>query len=654
MPIGVSYRAMLAAAGVDAGAVFSYAVGGNDPDTVADFSGVGGSGEYYRVGGIDSDFDSMFTYTGASNKTMIDSDGNLKWAPHNLITNSDDSGASAFGSSSLTTGQSDPDGGTNAVLVTAGDTSFEAVSFANVTPVADVNYTMAFWAKAGTTNWISARAAGTAATQTYFDLANITTGTVGAISATIVDAGDSWRFCTLTFTTAAPGTPSYIYVVTGDGALSCSIGDSATIYGPHVYRSDLGGMVDNPDRGDSYVPTTSSAVYLPRRNSYRYNGTSYVNKGITVESEARTNSCTQSSDLTTTWAIANTDSITRTSNQGTGPDGNTSLDELAITDTTNEHHDTNFTFTGTAANWTGSVYVDDVDQQYVGLRFYTSANEWAVAVFNLTAGTVTQESDGSGTTAIVGGEIELVASGLYRISLTATLTAASTIFAIQTHSGATPALTSTDGTEAYAGAGTESFYAGFVNIELGSTPSSYIPTSGATATRSAETLTIAAANMAYSATAMSFHAQGEYSWDDNDSNTSTSATNAGHIIWSMITNANDYLWLINDTGASGGSGAYRVLREPVLKSVQQPSGSLTEGINDPFNLAVRITASDLNLAVDGTALTADTSSSTMPSSADFKLGPTDAGTGGDFFGTFALFRQWDVDLGDTGIESATS
>ena len=58
-----------------------YIVNGFDPTTVTDFAN-----NYFRSGGTQSTFASMFDYTGASTKTMTDSDGKLKWGPHNLLT----------------------------------------------------------------------------------------------------------------------------------------------------------------------------------------------------------------------------------------------------------------------------------------------------------------------------------------------------------------------------------------------------------------------------------------------------------------------------------------------------------------------------------------------------------------------------------------
>jgi len=56
-------------------------------------------------------------------------------------------------------------------------------------------------------------------------------------------------------------------LVDANASSVAAAGDSFDVYGAHLYRSDLGGMVDNPDRGDSYVPTTSAAVYMPRRGA---------------------------------------------------------------------------------------------------------------------------------------------------------------------------------------------------------------------------------------------------------------------------------------------------------------------------------------------------------------------------------------------------
>ena len=72
------------------------------------------------------------------------------------------------------------------------------------------------------------------------------------------------------------------------------------VWGAHLYRSDLGGMVNNPAQStgfETYVPTASSAVYLPRVGHHIYNGNAWVNEGVLHESEARTNLLTLKTSL---------------------------------------------------------------------------------------------------------------------------------------------------------------------------------------------------------------------------------------------------------------------------------------------------------------------------------------------------------------------
>ena len=52
------------------------------------------------------------------------------------------------------------------------------------------------------------------------------------------------------------------------------------------YRSDMGGMADNPATGNSYVPTTDAPVYLPRIGHHKRNGSEWVNKGLLKEGQA--------------------------------------------------------------------------------------------------------------------------------------------------------------------------------------------------------------------------------------------------------------------------------------------------------------------------------------------------------------------------------
>ena len=68
-----------------------------------------------------------------------------------------------------------------------------------------------------------------------------------------------------------------------------------------------------------------------------------------------------------------------------------------------------------------------------------------------------------------------------------------------------------------------------------------------------------------------------------------------------------------------------------------------------FNIASRHGSTFVNGAVSGTALTADTTPTALPD-----LSGTDLEIAFDFMGTIRQFVQYDADIGDTGLEEATS
>jgi len=80
------------------------------------------------------------------------------------------------------------------------------------------------------------------------------------------------------------------------------------------------------------------------------------------------------------------------------------------------------------------------------------------------------------------------------------------------------------------------------------------------------------------------------------------------------------------------------------------TGSYSPGANVPFNIAGAHTSSRIQGAVNGTALTADTTPTSLVdlSSSGLRFSAK------KFMGHITQFRIWDVDIGDTGIEEASS
>ena len=103
---------------------------------------------------------------------------------------------------------------------------------------------------------------------------------------------------------------------------------------------------------------------------------------------------------------------------------------------------------------------------------------------------------------------------------------------------------------------------------------------------------------------------------------------------------------------NAGTGDYTVQQSAsgVADTVSSSGSYYTPGINVSFNIASRHGSTFINGAVDGTALTEDTTPTALPD-----LSATNLQLGYDFMGTIDEFRMWGgMDIGDTTIASATS
>jgi len=179
------------------------------------------------------------------------------------------------------------------------------------------------------------------------------------------------------------------------------------------------------------------------------------------------------------------------------------------------------------------------------------------------------------------------------------------------------------------------------DLEVGSTLSSHKPTTGSTATRAAETLTAPSANLPWGS-AVSIQMEGTMTYADTGT--------AGEVIptyWFQDTNNN--IQQVLDTN-SGNVGQVRFQQKDasVSDTVVSSSDTYSPGINVSFNIASRHGSTFVNGAVDGTALTENTTPVALPD-----LSSTDLEIGYDMMGTIKTLRIWANDLGDEGIEKAS-
>ena len=606
-----------------------YAVAGFEPELVADFEA-----EYYRANRQKTTFDGLLTHSRLSNATMVDSDGVLKWGPHNIYSKSQEYDHSDWvkpvGVTITPNSDVAPDGTTTADTITSTGNQISQ----NASCLAGSDYTHAIFVKktsgATYTPCLYLYFSGST-TDIYSVVIDTDTGTPDYVSAVgfsapldfgAEDAGDYW----LLWVKANSGTNTainYFFYPNLNKTTGSSSAGSQVIWGSHGYRSDLGGMVNNPDRGDSYVPTTSSARYLPRRGHHVWNGSAWVNEGLLIETEARTNLLTRSAEFNTGWTLNNG---AVTANAATAPDGTTTADKnYAASTATGLRQLYQIGKSTTAVPYTWSFFAKAAELDWVKLNAYDGTNRQTY--FDLTNGVV-------GTTAS-GDDARIVdyGNGWYRCIVTRTPTAAAGLsIEITTGDGVnSPNLTAGDG-----------LYIWGAQFEAGSTPSSYIPTSSATVTRAAETLQISAANMSYSATAMSIQMDGRMTYAD------TGATELIYYDWRL--NSGNYIQANLRTQSTATGEVYQLqAANSIADDVDGRSSQYTPGIDVPFNIASRHGSTYINGAVDGTALTADTTPVALPD-----LSSTDLSLAYDYMGTIRQFRIWADDLGDTGIEEAST
>jgi hypothetical protein len=509
-------------------------------------------------------------------------------------------------------------------------------------------------------------------------------------------------------------------------------------------------MVDNPDRGDSYVPTTSSAKYLPRIGHHVYNGSAWVNEGLLAESEARVNLVTDSS--LGGWS---TNGAVITTNSAVSPSGQ----EDAVYARDNVFNGSHYIYeqtSGPNGTWTFSVYIKEADSgMYAQLRPYGLGTGVAYATFDPADGSVYE----SGGTNLDQTTSEDVGNGWYRVSITCSEPLVS---------GDGPMVALTDGTAgelpSYVGAN-EGVYLYGAQVEQASTPSSLIPTSGSSVSRAAETFTIPSANLPWPtpqyigselvdngdfATTSDWSLQsgvsiggdvlssdgtstGELARQSNIGVTSGNLyaisldvisltagkfgvklggttpiyfdTTGSHEAL-IVATATDNVQIMGLSGTTGSvdnisvreinplsvsiamdgrmtyadtnqnsevlfvewkkDGTEQIFwrlktaqatgrldffseKNDVLNRVSSGNSFYSPDINIPINFASRHGSTFINGAVDGVALTENTTPTALPDldSIDLKLAY-------DYMGTIGTFRVWDKDLGDDGIVEATN
>ena len=400
------------------------------------------------------------SFNGSIDNISVREAPKIVWAPHNLVAYSEDFSqwADHVGLTEVSSTTTDPLGGSTAYTYSGFSGAINNRLSQIFSLAVGVPSTLAIWLKGTAGETI----------ELELDIAN-------APQNEITFTGD-WQLETISNSNPTVGRVRIIYRA-GNTA------DVVSVWGAHVYRSDLGGMHPVPGAvGDFqyYVPTSGNAEYLPRVGHHVYNGSTWVNEGLLIESEPRTNLVTYSTYSGTEW-----DNTAVTASTTTVPTGMVKPGVLQEDTTTNLHRTKTANMTLTSGtDYTASVFVKNIS----GTRnIYLNAVQLMSASLNINPTTGVVNS----YTSAAAPQVEDAGNGWWRVSWAGVGTGLTRgIFA-----QLTSLTSSTD--QSYLGDGSSSIAVWGFQVEAAPTPSSYMPTSGGTYTRTAQSLTVPPAQFAW-------------------------------------------------------------------------------------------------------------------------------------------------------------
>jgi hypothetical protein len=641
------------------GGADAFSIGGASPELVAAFTVASDgttAGEYFRKASSETTFGDLFTFSRSGLATQFDSGGNLVWAPHNYIVQSNDldttwtiNGSAVAPVLSSVDG---PDGAGKLWTLEDDDAGGRGQLNQPRSPVfpGGSTWTYEVWFEKDSeggravglfANYVSASGDKFIQINTQTGAFDYVTGfgTSGTAPVTVTEFNGLWRVRFTMGTTNATAVDFSICPASGSTSDLTSLDSTQTgttnVGYVALYRSDLGGMADNPDQPaglEKYVPTTSAAVYLSRRNAHYYNS-AWVKGGLQLEAAAATNLVTYSRDLTNAaWTAASGATVAK--------------DAVGIDGAANSA----CTVTGNGTSGSGiyeiiAIAADTTTYTFsVFLPYEASPSKYPMVRCQMAGGTGINNYYPINTTTGVatlasgsGGSVRMTRYGnWWRFEFTIA-NANNTDARIYLYPAASANGTTIDWTQ------TGSLVFDQAEIKVGSVASSPIITTGSTIARAAETLSIAGADTPANTTAMSISMKGLMTYAD------TNANPAWYFYdWSPSTNDRAQM-LFYTTGGTGG--VYQIQREGgnALSQLTGGGSDYAPGVNVPFRLAARHTNSVCNFALQGVLETEKSVSGLSDLSAvDFDIGTV------GFDGFITEMRLWGADIGDSGIEEVTS
>ena len=398
------------------------------------------------------------TVVRATTATRVNSAGLIELVPYNLLQQSETFTNAIWTNSNLAITTNTiiaPNGTTTADTLTENSTSTSQYRIYQTAPQSTNIYTISVYVK----NITGTRQAyiDLGPVTGFFNFASETTYSASGI-ASFENVGNGWYRFSLTTATAI--TPSTIYMglgqsnsetYTGNGTSAIAFWGAQLVTGtlPKDYlRTETRLNIPRLDYSNGSCP---SLLVEPQRSN------------LILYSEQFDNAA---------WTKGNG---TITANATTSPDGTANADKFAEDTSTDAHYFGNDTATATSGqSVTFTIFAKASERSWIAIRLYSGASS-IFGWYNIGSGTLgTIGAGGTGT-------IENYSNGWYRCSLTITMASNSVCLPY--------AFSSTgNGTITFTGTSGSGFFAWGAQLELGSYPTSYIPTTSAAVTRNADVI----------------------------------------------------------------------------------------------------------------------------------------------------------------------
>ena len=576
----------------------------------------------------------LVDFTRASSGTYVDSEGVIRTATTNLLLQSED-----FSTTWGNTESSEnvnvavaPNGTTTAdALVDTVNNSSHSISQSVAGCAGSTSYTFSCYMKKGSKDFgslvFSPNASwGTGGGATvFFDLTNGTISGSYSATGTIQALPNGWYRCTATATTvASPGTVILRVgsSLTGSTQTYQGNGDEAIyIWGAQLEQSSTVG---------EYIPTTSTINSAPR---FDHDPTTGESLGLLVE-EQRTNLLLRSEKFETTWTRTNVAAFGSGSevNVETAPNGTLTADLVALTGSINSG--TGFIYqditkAATATTYTATVFAkaQDWDALLLQVNDASTNNNRANVTFSLTTGQITTAAAAVGTFSAASAAATSFGNGWFRASLTFT-SSTETGLRIRIYPDNSTTVTSN---------GSNGIYIWGAQLEAGSFPTSYIPTTDAAATRAADVASIDSGNFS--------------SWYRQDEGTvfaefQPRANATAGVAYLNAGSVNEATRIFYDSTISNYTFSVRA------DSVEQSSiNNLGAYVLQSERISAAYKVNDLAASRNGGASVSDVSA-TLPTGIDrLDLGTTQ---GPNYLnGTIRRFTYWPARLPDSTLQTIT-